>query len=63
MSEVPSGFLPKLVPPQLVLPPLALAEVEKANVQEGEVSHDQEQGRRLKYITARLKVYRGWGTD
>ena len=44
ISEVPSGFLPKLVPPQLVLPPLALAEVEKANGQEGEVSHDQEQG-------------------
>ena len=46
ISEVPSGFLLKLVhvPPHLVLPPLALAEVEKANGQEGEVGHDQEQG-------------------
>ena len=46
ISEVPSGFLLKLVhvPPQLVLPPLALADVEKANGQEGEVGHDQEQG-------------------
>ena len=48
ISEVPSGFLLKLVhvPPQLVLPPLALAKVEKANGQEGEVGRDQEQGQK-----------------